>query len=206
MYRCSNIFLATDSQMAPRSMVGDLHTINRLVWSLSKPGQTSPDGGNHTHAAVVASVLMYLLEMADAGQWSPTLDNLLQIMTNHLQTLVVTKPSIVPIIIKNGIVQYAAALLAFFVLMRHNGGAETKQLHALVGLMETLLGHVRSRGTLLGVVTAFTTRPMADGPLHTADFFGLLRPEIVQIVVDRVALTDKGTPVRRCCPRSPLPR
>ena len=111
-----------------------------------------------------------------------------------------------PIIIKNGIVQYAAALLAFFVLMRHNGGAETKQLHALVGLMETLLGHVRSRGTLLGVVTAFTTRPMADGPLHTADFFGLLRPEIVQIVVDRVALTDKGTPVRRCCPRSPLPR
>jgi len=131
------------------SLLNDLQTIKRLLES-----STSPSDGGHSMCAVLASVFSYLLDKATRGKWEPPLDSLLLVLARHLAHLVHTSPAIVPVIIKNNIVQDVAALVAFYATVRvtAQGTTEAAVLQALVRALELLVAHVRTRREVVAVV------------------------------------------------------
>ena len=134
------------------SLLNDLQTIKRLLESLSPA--TSPSDGGHSMCAVLASVFSYLLDKATRGKWEPPLDSLVLVLARHLAHLVHTSPAIVPVIIKNNIVQDVAALVAFYATVRvtAQGTTEAAVLQALVRALELLVAHVRTRREVVAVV------------------------------------------------------
>jgi hypothetical protein len=130
------------------SLLNDLKKIKRLLESSS----TGDEG--HSMCAVLASVFSYLLDKATRGKWEPPLDSLLLVLARHLAHLVHTSPAIVPVIIKNNIVQDVAALVAFYATVRvtAQGTTEAAVLQALVRALELLVAHVRTRREVVAVV------------------------------------------------------